>query len=86
MSYLGQPVKRFEDAKFITGNGSFIGDIKLPDMLHAVIVRSIHAHALIRSIDADSARNLPGVVAVLTGEDLAGILPDIPTSALSTLN
>ena len=78
MSYLGRPVKRFEDAKLITGNGVFLNDIKLPDMLHAVIVRSDHAHARIRSIDAAAARELAGVVEVLTGADLAGALPDIP--------
>ena len=44
-SYLGQPLKRFEDARLITGNGRFINDITLPDMLHAVVVRSDHAHA-----------------------------------------
>lgn len=78
MSYLGRPIKRFEDARLITGNGVFIDDIKLPDMLHAVVVRSDHAHARIRSIDVSAARKLAGVVEVLTGADLAGALPDIP--------
>ena len=78
MSYLGRPVKRFEDARLIAGNGVFINDIKLPDMLYAVVVRSDHAHARIRSIDIAAARKLPGVVEVLTGADLAGALPDIP--------
>ena len=78
MSYLGRPIKRFEDARLIAGNGVFINDIKLPDMLHAIVVRSDHAHARIRSIDIAAARKLPGVVEVLTGADLAGVLPDIP--------
>ena len=78
MSYLGRPVKRFEDARLITGNGVFINDIKLPDMLHAVVVRSDYAHARIRSIDIAAARELAGVAEVLTGENLAGVLPDIP--------
>ena len=81
-SYLGQPLKRFEDAKLITGNGRFINDISLPDMLHAVVVRSDHAHARIRSIDVSAARELAGVVEVLTGEDLAGALPNIPIRAM----
>ena len=84
MRYLGQPVKRFEDAILLTGNGSFINDIKLPDMLHVAVVRSIHAHARILSIDVASARMLPGVVAVLTEGDLAGALPDIPTRPMGT--
>ena len=78
MSYLGRPVRRFEDARLITGNGLFIDDIKLPDMLHAAIVRSVHSHARIRSIDVAGAQNLAGIVAVITGADVAGTLPDIP--------
>lgn len=71
-------MKRFEDARLIAGNGVFIDDIKLPDMLHAAVVRSVHAHARIRSIDVAAARGLAGIVEVLTGADLAGTLPDIP--------
>ena len=48
MRYSGQPVKRLEDAKLITGDGLFINDIKLPDMLHAFVIRSVHAHATSR--------------------------------------
>ena len=83
MNYVGQPVKRFEDPKLITGRGAFVDDIKLPDMLHAAVLRSPYAHARIRSIDVSAARNLPGVVAVLTGADIAGVLPDIPTRAMT---
>src|SRR5918996_4352756 len=79
VNYVGQPVKRFEDPKLITGRGSFVDDIKLPGMLHAAVLRSFYAHARIRSIDVSAARALPGVVAVLTGADIADVLPDIPT-------
>ena len=78
MDYLGQPLKRFEDARLLTGNGLFIDDIKLPDMLFAVVVRSIHAHARIRSIDTSDAISLAGIVEVLTGQDLVGVLSNIP--------
>ena len=78
MSYLGQSIKRFEDARLVIGDGVFIDDIKLPDMLHAAVVRSVHAHARIRSIDVVDALELDGVVEVLTGADLAGKLPDLP--------
>ncbi len=78
MDYFGQPLKRFEDARLITGKGVFIDDIKLPDMLHAFILRSVHAHARIRSIDSSGAKSIEGVVAVLTGSDLDGVLPNIP--------
>jgi aerobic carbon-monoxide dehydrogenase large subunit len=83
VSYVGQPVKRFEDPKLVTGHGSFVDDITLPDMLHAAVLRSPYAHARIRSVDVSSARNLPGVVAILSGSDIAGILPDIPTRAMT---
>jgi len=76
--YLGRSIKRFEDARLVIGDGVFIDDIKLPDMLHAVVVRSVHAHARIRSINVVDAIELDGVVEVLTGADLAGKLPDLP--------
>ena len=78
MIYLGRSIKRFEDARLVIGDGVFIDDIKLPDMLHAVVVRSVHAHARIRSINVVDAIELDGVVELLTGADLAGKLPDLP--------
>jgi carbon-monoxide dehydrogenase large subunit len=75
-------VKRFEDPKLLTGHGAFVGDVTLPDMLHAAVLRSPYAHARITAVDVSAARDLPGVVAVLTGADIAGILPDIPTRAM----
>ncbi len=78
MIYLGRSIKRFEDARLVIGDGVFIDDIKLPDMLHAAVVRSVHAHARIRSINVVDAIELDGVVEVLTGADLAGKLPDLP--------
>ena len=63
VSYVGQPLKRFEDPRLITGQGSFVDDMKLPGMLHACVLRSPHAHARIRSIDVSAARDLPGVPA-----------------------
>ena len=72
-------MKRFEDPRLVKGEGYFVDDIVLLDMLHASVIRSPHAHALINSVDASAACSLPGMVAVLTGEDIAGILRDIPT-------
>src|SRR5258707_15303191 len=73
---LGRDVPRLEDKPLIRGKGRFVDDILLPNMLHAAFVRSTHAHAVIRSIDADAARALPGVVAVLMLADLAPYLMD----------
>ena len=68
---IGQSIKRKEDARFLTGRGQYTDDIVLPGQTWAVFVRSPHAHAKIRSIDAAAARQAPGVLAVLTGEDVA---------------
>lgn len=67
---MGESVKRKEDARFIRGRGRYVEDITLPGMLHMAILRSPMAHARIRSIDSSRARELPGVVAVVTGKDL----------------
>jgi aerobic carbon-monoxide dehydrogenase large subunit len=68
---IGQGVKRFEDVRLLRGQGRFHNDVMLPGQAHAVIVRSPHAHARIRSIDTAPAGRAPGVVAVFTGADLA---------------
>ncbi len=68
---IGQPVRRVEDRRFITGRGNYVDDIHLPRQAHAFMLRSPHAHARISAIDATAARSAPGVLAVLTGEDLA---------------
>jgi carbon-monoxide dehydrogenase large subunit len=78
MSYIGQPIKRFEDPKLLTGQGTFVDDLKRPDMLYAVVLRSPHAHARIHAIDTSAAVRLPGVVRVLTAQDLVGMVRDIP--------
>jgi aerobic carbon-monoxide dehydrogenase large subunit len=69
--WLGQSIKRKEDARFLQGRGNYIEDIKLPGMLHMAVLRSPLAHARINSIDTSAAQALPGVVAVVTGELLA---------------
>jgi carbon-monoxide dehydrogenase large subunit len=70
---LGSSIKRREDPRFITGKGNYTDDIKLPGQTHAVFVRSPHAHARIRRIDASRALQHPHVVAVFTGKDMAGV-------------
>src|ERR687884_74602 len=69
--WLGKSVKRKEDDRFVRGRGNYLDDIKLPNMLHMSILRSPYAHARIRSIDTSRATELPGVVAVVTGDLLA---------------
>src|SRR3954462_14212708 len=67
---IGQPVRRREDLRLLPGRGQYSDDLNLPGQAYAVMVRSPHAHALIRRIDAEAARTAPGVLAVLTAEDL----------------
>src|SRR4051812_32569359 len=80
---IGQPVRRKEDFRLLTGRGSFADDVRLTEMAHAVIVRSPHAHARIASVDkAGAALASPGVLAVLTGRDyVAERLGPIPHGA-----
>lgn len=67
---MGCSVKRKEDPRFIRGKGTYVDDVKLPGMLYMDILRSPYAHAKIKSINAEKALALPGVVAVITGKDL----------------
>src|SRR5262252_7276230 len=68
---IGQPVTRKEDVRFLTGRGRYVADIDLVRQAHAVLVFSPHAHARIRAVDKAAAERMPGVFAVLTGEDWA---------------
>ena len=67
---VGQPVRRKEDDTLVRGNGKYTDDFDLPGQLYAWIVRSPHAHGLIRGIDTTAARAMPGVRGVWTGKDL----------------
>jgi aerobic carbon-monoxide dehydrogenase large subunit len=68
---IGASVRRKEDQRFITGKGHYTDDISRPGQTHAYFVRSPHAHARIKRIDAGVAKGMPGVLAVLTGAELA---------------
>ena len=67
--YIGKPIKRREDFRFLTGRGNYVDDIVLPGTTYAALVRSPHAHATIASIDTAKAARMLGVLAVLTGKD-----------------
>ena len=68
---IGQPVPRTEDPKLVRGEGRFTDDVNLPGQAYAVVVRSRHAHGIIRGLDTEAARGMPGVLGVYTGSDLA---------------
>lgn len=67
---VGQPVRRKEDDTLVRGKGRYTDDFNLPNQAHAVVVRSTHAHGIIRGIGTDAARAMPGVLGVWTGTDL----------------
>ena len=77
-TYAGQSIKRFEDHRLLTGQSSFVDDMTRPGMLNALIIRSPHGHARIRSVDASAALALPGVAAVITAQDMPDIA-QLPT-------
>ncbi len=78
---LGERIKRKEDPRLIQGRAHYVDDLKLEGMLHMAFVRSVHAHARIKSVDASAARALPGVVEVLTGQDTKDQLGLVPCAA-----
>lgn len=72
MSWMGKSVRRVEDDPLLKGRGKFVADVRLPGTLEAVFLRSPHAHAVVRAIDATAARAAPGVTTVITAADIVG--------------
>jgi carbon-monoxide dehydrogenase large subunit len=79
---IGARIKRTEDPRLLTGRGAYTDDRKVPGLLHVAFRRSDHSHALIRSIDTTQAKQVPGVVAVFTAEDMADVAAVFATSRM----
>jgi carbon-monoxide dehydrogenase large subunit len=77
-AFVGQPIERLEDFRFVRGRGQYVDDLARNDMLHAAILRSAVAHGRIRAIDVSRAQKMPGVHAVLTAADLGDPIPLVP--------
>src|SRR3954469_2902934 len=77
-AYVGSPIERVEDLRFLRGRGEYVDDVTRPGLLRAVILRSSVAHGTIRSIDTTAARALLGVHAVITAADVGSPMPTIP--------
>jgi len=73
-SYIGKTVPRPNLDRLMQGRGLYVSDMELPRMAHVVFLRSPHAHAKIAGIDANAARQMPGVVAIVSGQELAAII------------
>jgi carbon-monoxide dehydrogenase large subunit len=78
--YIGRSVKPHKTSRFLTGSGVYVSDIRLPNMLHAALLRSIHAHARILGIDVKPALRLDGVTGVWTGRDIEDRISLFPES------
>jgi len=72
---IGDPVERIEDPGLLRGEGRYTDDVSEPNQAYAYVVRSPHAHGLLRGIDSQKARAMPGVLAVYTAQDLAAYGP-----------
>lgn len=83
--YIGRSLRRLEDVRFLTGEGRYLADIACPGAAWGHVLRSPHAHALIRRIDADAAKKLAGVRGIFTSADLAGLGPMPCMAAVSPL-
>lgn len=81
--YIGARVQRVEDPKFVRGRGKYVDTMVLPDMVHLCFIRSEHAHARIKAIHVERARQLPGVVGIWTGKDTRDQLEPIRPAILS---
>src|SRR5690349_13030342 len=75
--FIGQPTRRLEDARFLTGRGRFVDDVNDASQARAAVVRSPYAHAVIERINTTGARMMPGVLGVYTYDDIAD-LGDLP--------
>ncbi len=78
---IGEPIRRREDPRLITGHGTYVDDIKLPGMLHMSVVRSTHAHARLTKVDTSAAKTAPGVSLVMTGVEAKAWGEMLPTAS-----
>jgi CO/xanthine dehydrogenase Mo-binding subunit len=77
-TWVGRSIRRVEDPKFLRGKGGYIGNWALPGMLHAALVKSPYAHSRIVNVDLTAARQVPGVIAIVTGADAADLCDPLP--------
>src|ERR687897_2972451 len=86
LKYVGQSVPRVDGIEKVTGKAKFLGDLNVPGMLHAKILRSPYPHARILSVDASKAEAVPAVAAVLTAADIGDLVPTYNGRPIIALN
>jgi aerobic carbon-monoxide dehydrogenase large subunit len=80
-SFVGRAMKRKEDPRLVSGTATYVDDVVIPGMLHMAITRSIHGHARLKRVDISKAQKLPGVVAIVTGEEVAANCGPVPCAS-----
>jgi len=78
-TFIGRSISRVEDPRLLTGNGTFVADVRLPGMLHMAVLRSMLPHAVVRGVDAEPARSLSGVVDAFSAADIRQYLKPLPS-------
>jgi aerobic carbon-monoxide dehydrogenase large subunit len=79
--FVGQALKRKEDPRLVCGTSTYVDDVVIPGMLYMAVARSIHAHARLKRVDISKAQKLPGVVAIVTGEEVAANCGPVPCAS-----
>src|SRR5262249_56012034 len=77
-AYVGSPVERIEDLRFLRGRGKYVDDLSVEGLLHAVVLRSPVAHGRLRKVDTVAARRIPAVHGIITPPAIANAVPHIP--------
>ncbi len=78
LPHIGEPLRRKEDVRFLTGQGQYTADVLMERQSHAVFVRSPHAHAKLNSVDIEAAKAMPGVIGIFSGKDIDGKMGGLP--------
>ncbi|MGR4867640.1 xanthine dehydrogenase family protein molybdopterin-binding subunit [Variovorax sp. LARHSF232] len=78
LPHIGEPLRRKEDVRFLTGQGQYTADVLMERQAHAVFVRSPHAHAKINGVDIAAAKDMPGVIGIFSGKDIDGKMGGLP--------
>src|SRR5215213_6799434 len=72
-TWIGTPMRRFEDRRLLVGGGRYVEDVRVPGVLSVAVYRSPYPHARVVTIDVEAARRAPGVIEVITGQDVVGL-------------
>ena len=83
--YIGEPHTMLTNPELVAGRGTFVDDVQLPGMAYCAVLRSPHAHAAIRSIDTSEAEAVPGVIAVVTGEEIREVMNPITVADICVI-